>query len=181
MNDNKKCDVFLSINPLLTYREQWQMSLQVPVLSVAFELESKIWKSQGRQHYQAVGEVRSTKSDASLKFTHLEQNKETQITDDKDEADGRCDVDQCGDSGVKELQKSQHYVTGGCIPDSGKPRKMDLNDTCSGQDHKPNHDLKEWPKNEKDESVLNDVTQEIRQKITSRLLSFSSNMTTIGE
>lgn len=191
------------ISPLLTFRTEWQISIKVPLLSVALDWESRIWQSQGRQHKQTAGEIRSYKSDASLKFIQYElekQDKEIQIAEDNGEVDGKCELRGC----VREPQgRSQHHTNSDRGPDLGISRKADLNDACSGSDHTPVENLKERlnyenhpdstktnlvEKSSKEaadaglgEAVSNDATQEIRQKITSSVFSFSSNMTTFGE
>ncbi|KAK8372651.1 hypothetical protein O3P69_011786 [Scylla paramamosain] len=71
--------------------KHWQVSLHVPIISTALEWETKLWKNQGKQHWEVNGEVKSTKSDISLEFVHFKQEKqdeETQVTDDRVSSDG---------------------------------------------------------------------------------------------
>ncbi|XP_063856611.1 uncharacterized protein LOC135098269 [Scylla paramamosain] len=177
--------------------EHWQVSLHVPIISTALEWETKLWKNQGKQHWEVNGEVKSTKSDISLEFVHFKQEKqdeETQVTDDRGEA-GRCDAEGCGDGNVKEPKaKSRHHVDSDCDSDLRKEQTVDQNEVCSGRDHK-SEDLKQ---NDHDsvmvnvdeecsrkaecdgpeESVSSEAVQETTQKLTSRVFSLSSNMKT---
>ncbi|XP_063855638.1 uncharacterized protein LOC135097621 isoform X3 [Scylla paramamosain] len=177
--------------------KHWQVSLHVPIISTALEWETKLWKNQGKQHWEVNGEVKSTKSDISLEFVHFKQEKqdeETQVTDDRGEA-GRCDAEGCGDGNVKEPKaKSRHHVDSDCDSDLRKEQTVDQNEVCSGRDHK-SEDLKQ---NDPDsimvnvdeecsrkaecdgpeESVSSDAVQETTQKLTSRVFSLSSNMKT---
>ncbi|XP_063877009.1 uncharacterized protein LOC135109543 isoform X3 [Scylla paramamosain] len=177
--------------------KHWQVSLHVPIISTALEWETKLWKNQGKQHWEVNGEVKSTKSDISLEFVHFKQEKqdeETQVTDDRGEA-GRCDAEGCGDGGVKEPKaKSRHHVDSDCDSDLRKEQTVDQNEVCSGRDHK-SEDLKQndpdsvmlnvdeecSKKAECDgpeESVSSEAVQETTQKLTSRVFSLSSNMKT---
>ncbi|KAK8374211.1 hypothetical protein O3P69_011777 [Scylla paramamosain] len=125
--------------------KHWQVSLHVPIISTALEWETKLWKNQGKQHWEVNGEVKSTKSDISLEFVHFKQEKqdeETQVTDDRGEA-GRCDAEGCGDGNVKEPKaKSRHHVDSDCDSDLRKEQTVDQNEVCSGRDPK-SEDLKQ--------------------------------------
>lgn len=172
----------------------------MPIISTALEWETKLWKNQGKQHWEVNGEVKSTKSDISLEFVHFKQEKqdeETQVTDDRGEA-GRCDAEGCGDGGVKEPKaKSRHHVDSDCDSDLRKEQTVDQNEVCSGRDPK-SEDLKQndpdsvmlnvdeecSKKAECDgpeESVSSEAVQETTQKLTSRVFSLSSNMKTFGK
>lgn len=175
------------------------MSLHVPVISVALEWETKLWKNQGKQHRHVNGEIKSTKSDVSLEFSHFEQEKqdeETQATDDSCKAGGRCDG--CEDGGVKELQgKSRHHHNSDNDSDLNKERALDQNEVCSGRSHK-SEDLKQnYPDvmmanvdgkcskeaecDEREESVSSEAVYETTQKVTARILNFSSNVKIFGK
>ncbi|XP_045137995.1 uncharacterized protein LOC123520126 isoform X2 [Portunus trituberculatus] len=179
-------------------QEHWQVSLHVPVISAALEWETKLWKNQGKQYRQVNGEVRSTKSDVSLDFVHFEQEKqgeETPAMDDSGEAGCSCDAQGCGDGGVKKPhEKSPHNFYSDCESDLRKEWTADQNEVCNGRGHK-SEDLKQnYPDSvmvnieEKcskeaecdgpNESISSEAVQEIAQKITSRVLSLSSNMKT---
>lgn len=164
------------------------MRIQMPLLSVAFHWESRVWQSHGWQHRQAAGEVKSSKTGASLKFTHYDQDKEAQIAEDSGETDGRCEVGGYGDGGIREPQRNSQHCT---------------NRNSCYLDHTPMEDVKERLRYEDDpdsiktsvvekcskeatdvglgESMSSDAIQDIKQTITSNIFTLSATMTTFGE
>lgn len=172
-------DSLISLRLILTFRTQWEMNIQVPLLSVAFDWATRIWEGHGRQYRQATGEVKSSRTGASLKITHYDHYKEAQIAEDNCETDGRCEVGRYGDGrGIGEPQRnSQHctnrnsYLDHTRMEDSKDCMTTNVVEKCS----------KEATDVGLGESMSSDVTQYMRHTLTSNIFTYSSNMTTFGE
>lgn len=140
------------------------MSLEIPLLSVAFECES-VWRSEGEQYWQVAVDVKSSVSGASLKLvlTELkEQEGEAKHTEDNGEAgdlrgsrntDG---YDSCRSPDISVEEEWREH--------SG--REENRPDVCSKGDADARSRL-----------LPSGATYEIRQSIASSLLNYSSNMT----
>ncbi|XP_050739142.1 uncharacterized protein LOC127009823 [Eriocheir sinensis] len=154
----------LTLSFIAHNERSWQVSLEIPLLSVAFECES-VW-SEGEQHWQVTVGVNSSASGASLKLVHLE------LKEQEDEAKHAEDNGEAGDLWGSRNTDGYEFCHRPGIFVEEKWREQ-----SGHEENRPDACSKGRAEAESG-SLPSGATHQIRQSIASSVLNYSSNMTT---